>query len=96
MNDASVLSGLQELREGGAPAAALPMEIQMLRQLEGTRERSVEELAHALTRVEPPAVSSLVSVPAASLARKKPLQEKKFLKKGQVVALRLCGDAVLE
>ena len=70
----------QELKEGGAAASAV--EIQILRQLEGTREQSVEELAHALTRVEPPVVSSLVSGTAGRLVRK-PLREKKFLKKGQ-------------
>ena len=42
----------------------------------------MEELAVALTRVEPPVVSSLIAGANAGAVRK-PLRERKFLKKGE-------------
>ena len=68
-----------EVRSG--PGKARPVEIQILRQLEGTREGAIEELCHALTRLEPPVVSALAS--GASGSARRPVREKKFLKKGQ-------------
>ena len=61
---------------------APPVELQMLRQLEGTKEGAVEQLAHALTRVEPPVVSAMDRALGAGPSRKVG-RERMFLKKGQ-------------
>jgi hypothetical protein len=70
----------QELKERGGDAN-LAIELQILRQLEGTRESAVEELAYALTRLEPP-VMSATGASAHAENNKKP-RKKTFLKKGQ-------------
>ena len=61
---------------------APPVELQMLRQLEGTKDGAVEQLAHALTRVEPPVVSAMDRALGAGPSRKVG-RERMFLKKGQ-------------